>query len=272
MAAVAAVFIISLLTQNGILTKLTRETNERQLTSMKDTTTDLMISLCRSYGTDNLWVTLPEGATLMADTVPGNWIEEDGSYTPFDACNRYWYVQAVEAGEMIFSDVEYDFRTGRMCVTCALPIYDDDGTLLGVAGADVFLDDMRQLIRKTVENGGLLGVVNQSGHLIISPTEDGIFQAKDSEEAEDLRSAEYEEVGSLVRDAMKGKTDVRLVHWQGNAYYAMGVPMETVGWTLLAAYSQTEAKEPISRLETDFRLIQTEAETNYRGVGAVFGR
>jgi hypothetical protein len=34
--------------------------------------TDLMLSLCASYGTDNIWFTLPEGATLMADTVPGN--------------------------------------------------------------------------------------------------------------------------------------------------------------------------------------------------------
>jgi len=51
--------------------------------------TDLMLSLCASYGTDNIWFTLPEGATLMADTVPGNWIKEDGSFIPYDACNRY---------------------------------------------------------------------------------------------------------------------------------------------------------------------------------------
>ena len=75
--------------------------------------TDLMLSLCGAYGTDNIWFTLPEGATLMADTVPGNWINEDGSYVPYDACSRYWYLQAVEAGEMVFSDVEYDYRTGR---------------------------------------------------------------------------------------------------------------------------------------------------------------
>ena len=112
----------------------------------------------------------------MADTVPGNWIKEDGSFISYDACNRYWYCQAVEAGELIFSDVEYDFRTGRMCVTCAQPVYSTDGTLLGVAGADIFLDDMQQLIWKTVENGGFLGVVNQSGHLIIAPTKDGVFR------------------------------------------------------------------------------------------------
>lgn len=41
--------------------------------------------------------------------------------------------------------------------------------------------------------------------------------------------------------------------------------METVGWTLLAAYSQTDAEQPIRQLETDFQNIQLEAVTAYRG-------
>ena len=172
--------------------------------------------------------------------------------------------QAVEAGELIFSDVEYDFRTGRMCVTCAQPVYSTDGTLLGVAGADIFLDDMQQLIWKTVENGGFLGVVNQSGHLIIAPTKDGVFQAMDSAAAVDLRTSGYGEIADLVQDAVQGKTDVRKVRYMDETYYAIGVPMETVGWTLLAAYSQTDAEQPVRQLETDFQTIQLEAVTDYR--------
>ncbi len=230
--------------------------------------TDLMISLCGAYGTDNIWFTLPEGATLMADTVPGNWIEEDGSFTPYDACSRYWYLQAAEAGEMVFSDVEYDYRTGRMCVTCSLPVYGADGALLGVAGADLFLDDMERAIRRSVENGGFLGVVNQNGHLIIAPSDNGEFQVMNSAEAPDLRYSEYEELAALVRDAMQGKTDVRLVHAAGETYYAIGVPMKTVGWTLLAAYSEAEAERPVHQLEDDYQGIQQEAVAAYRSKSA----
>ena len=226
--------------------------------------TDLMLSLCSAYGTDNIWFTLPEGATLMADTVPGNWIQEDGSFTPYDACGRYWYLQAVDAGKMIFSDVEYDYRTGRMCVTCALPVYGADGTLLGVAGADLYLDDMEQSIRKSAENGGFLGIVNQSGHLIVAPAENGAFRVMNSAEAADLRNSEYEELAALVRDAMQGKTDVRLVQAAGETYYAIGVPMATVGWTLLAGYSEAESEQPVRQLESDYRLLQQEAVTAYR--------
>jgi len=226
--------------------------------------TDLMISVCSAYNTDNIWFTLPEGATLMADTVPGNWIGEDGSFLPYNATERYWYQQAVEAGRLIFSDVEFDYRTGDLCVTCAMPVYDTDGTLLGVSGADIFLDDMEQAIRKSAEKGGFLGVVNQDGHLIISPTEDGSFEVENSAAAEDLRNSANGEVAALVRDAMKGKTDVRLVHALGDTFYAIGVPMKTVGWTLMAAYSQAEAEQPVRLLEEEHRAIQQEAVISYR--------
>ena len=85
-----------------------------------------------------------------------------------------------------------------------------------------------------------------------------------SEQAADLRNSEYEEVAALVRDAMKGKTDVRLVHVKDDIYYAIGVPMETVGWTLLAGYSQSEAEQPVRQLEADHQTIQQEAVAAYR--------
>ena len=230
--------------------------------------TDLMLSLCSAYGTDNIWFSLPEGATLMADTVPGNWIEEDGSFVPYDACSRYWYRQAVAEGKLVFSDVEYDYRTGRLCVTCSLPVYGSDGALLGVAGADIFLDDMQRAIQQSTEAGGFLGVVNQSGHLIIAPTENGLFQVMDSAEAPDLRTSQYEELASLVRDGMQGKTDVRLVHAAGEAYYAVCVPMKTVGWMLLAGYSQSAAEMPVRQLEGSYQAIQAEAVATYHSKSA----
>ena len=230
--------------------------------------TDLMVSLCTTYRTDNIWFSLPEGVTLMADTVPGNWVNEDGSFVPYNAADRYWYRQAVEAGKLVFSDVEFDYRTGRMCVTCAMPVYGEDGTLLGVAGADIFLDEMQENIRKSMEAGGRLSVVNQSGHLIISPTKDGTIQVTNSAEALDLRDSEYEDLANLVRDALRGKTDVRLVTAGDETYYAVGVPMETVGWTLLAAYSQADAELPVRQLKSDYQSIQQDAIEEYRGRSA----
>ena len=61
---------------------------------------------------------------------------------------------------------------------------------------------------------------------------------------------------------------MRLVHINEDAYYAIGVPMETVGWTLLAAYSQADAELPVRQLEEDYKAIQLEAVTSYRSKSA----
>ncbi len=225
---------------------------------------DLMVSICSAFETDNMWFSLPAGVTLMTDAVSGNWVRDDGGFVAYNATERYWYTQAAEAGKMIFTDVEYDFRTGRLCVTCAAPVYGQDGGLLGVAGADLFLDDMQKAIREALTDGGALAVVNQSGHLIIAPTEDGELQARNSAEAEDLRESEYTELAALVQDAMRGQTDVRLVPIRDRVYYMTGSPMETVGWTLLAFYDAEQAEQPVRQLEADYKGIQQEAVTAYR--------
>ena len=224
---------------------------------------EMMISVCKAYGTENIWLSTPEGITLMADTAAGNWVNEDGSYVTYDAVNRYWFRQAVEAGELVFSDVEYDHRTGELCVTCAMPVYDKDGELLGVAGEDLYLDELQKMVTESTRSGGLLVVVNQMGHVIMSPDEDGIFRVMNSSEAEDLRDSDNEELAALVRDAMQGKTDVRQVPLPGGNYYMIGAPMETVGWTLIAAFGTEDAQEPVRKLAADYQEIQQEAADEY---------
>ena len=226
--------------------------------------TEMMLSLCTTYGADNIWFTLPEGATLMADTVPGNWIREDGSFVSYNATDRYWYRQAVETGKMIFSDVEVDHRTQSLCVTCAMPVYSTDGKLQGVAGADLYLDEMQQNIVESSKDGGILLVINQNGHVIISPEDQGIFKAVNSADAADLRESENADLANLVRDAMQGKTNVRRVPLQDGNYYMLGVPMDTVGWTLIAAFRETDAEQPILQLQKDYQTIQQEATDAYR--------
>ena len=226
---------------------------------------DLMVSVCEAYGTNNIWFSLPDGmGTLMADTVPSEWVEKDDSYRSYDAWDRYWFRQAAEAGGLVFSDIEYDKRTGEMCVTCALPVYNDNGELLGVAGADLYLAEMQRTVEGSTENGGFLIVINQNGHVIVSPDENGIFQVHESEDAPDLRNSENEELAALVGDALQGKTDVRKVHLPDGNYYMIGVPMETVGWAMIAAYSESVAELPFQTLKKNYEQTQQEATSTYR--------
>ena len=228
----------------------------------------MMVSLCNAYGADNVWFSLPEGATLMADTVPGNWIGEDGSYIAYNAPDRYWYRQAAEKGELIFTDVETDKRTGELCVTCALPVYGADGTLLGVAGADLYLTEMKDTVAKNSGNGGFLVVVNQDGHVIISPEGQDYFKVLNSDRAADLRGSGNVKLAELVTDALQGKTDVRIIQLTDGAYYMLGAPMKNVGWAMIAAFSASAAEVPAQTLQKDFEKVQQEATEEYRDKSA----
>ena len=230
---------------------------------------DLMVSVCDAYGSNNIWFSLPDGsATLMADTVPGDWVNEDRSFRSYNAGERYWFLQAVEEGGLCFSEIKTDERTGEKCVTCALPVYGKDGALLGVAGTDLFLAEMQHNVNESSRDGGLLVVINQYGHVIIPTGENGIFQVKESEEAADLRESENTELAALIGEALQGKTDVRKIHLDDGTYYMTGVPMKTVGWVLIAAYSEEMAEEPVRVLCGDFQEIQNEASSTYRDKSA----
>ena len=229
---------------------------------------ELMLSLCKANGTDNACVALPEGATLTVNTVSASWVREDGSAIPFDARARYWYRQAADAGKLVFTDIELDQATQDKCVTCAMPVYGADGALRAVISADLFLTQMQQTIAESVKDGGFMAVVNQSGHVILSPEEDGVFRVRSSAEAEDLRESDNAELAALIGDALREKTDVRMVKLENGVSYMVGVPMKSVGWALIASYGTELADQPVQMLQENYQLIQQEATAAYRGSSA----
>ena len=147
---------------------------------------DLMLSLLNAYETDNICIGLEEGAMLSVNSLSGGWVWEDGTPVRFDPRGRYWYKAARDAGELTFTDVEIDRATGDLCVTCTQPIYGPGGELAAVVSGDLFLDQMQQIVRDSAADGGFLAVINQSGHVILSPEEEGIFQVQQSSYDQDL--------------------------------------------------------------------------------------
>ncbi len=236
----------------------------QQRMGMMASMSDAMVFLCFSDDAKNAYITTPDGLTLMVDTVGSGWVTQDGSPVAYDGRTRYWYQQAEKAGKVIFTDVEIDRPTGNLCVTCAMPIYLEDGVLRGVVSSDLFLNEMQEKIFSSISEGGTVIIVNQDGHVILSPNEDGTFQVIASADAEDLRQNENAELAAFVADAMQGKTGVRSLTVDGKKYYVTGVPMETVGWTLIAAFDEEIAGQPARMLQESYGQIETDATVTYR--------
>ena len=225
---------------------------------------DMMISLFgASEQTNSCFIALPEGAFLVVDDRAGSKFDADGAAVSYDPRTRPWYIQAVEAGDLIFTDVEVDAFTGDIGIVCAMPVY-VDGKLEAVVGSDLFLSAMQEAVQSSEENGGYVCVINQYGHVVFSPKTDGVFRVQRGAEAADLRQSENADLAALIEEAMQGQTDVRVVQLEDGAYYIIGVPMHTLGWSLIGVFSQEMAAKPIETLQQSYSEIEDAATASYR--------
>jgi len=224
---------------------------------------DMMISLfSASAETNSCFIALPEGAFLVVDDRSASKYSESGRLVDYDVHKRPWYRQAVEAGELIFTDVEIDAFTGDVGIVCAMPVY-KDGELTAVIGSDLFLTSMQESVQASDENGGFSFVVNRNGHVVFSPKTEGELQVRWASVAPDLRKSENQDLAQLVTDSMEGKTDVRLVDLGDGIYYMNGAPMKTLGWTMISAFSQDVADRPAKMMSENYRQIQDETAAVY---------
>ncbi len=224
---------------------------------------DMMVSLFgASEETNSCFIALPDGAFLVTDDRSAAKFDETGSPFSYDPRTRPWYQQAVEKGELIFTDVEVDAFTGDIGVVCAMPVY-VNGRLAAVVGSDLFLTSMRDAVLSSQGNGNFVCVVNQNGHVVFSPKEEGIFRVIPGAQAADLRQTDNAALAALVSDAMLGQTDLRLLDLPEGPTYVTGAPVKTVGWALLSLCSQEAAAQPAALLRQSSQQIQDEAVSTY---------
>ncbi len=224
---------------------------------------DLMVSLFGvSAETNSCFIALPDGVFLVTDDRTLSKFDSEGNPVPYDPRTRPWYIQAVEAGGLIFTDVEVDAFTGDIGIVCAMPVY-LDGELIAVVGSDLFLTSMRDAVQASDEDGTFLCVINQNGHVVFSPRSEGYFGVMSSDKATDLRHSDNAELAAVIEDAMQDVTDMKTVRLEDGEYYIIGAPMETVGWTLISVCSLEVAGQSGALLRDNYRAIEEETNAEY---------
>ena len=224
---------------------------------------EIMLSVCNIFDTDNVYIATPEGVFLSVSRSSASWFREDGSLLEYDARTRFWYKQAVEAGDLIFTDVEVDANTGNLSLVCAIPVYGSTGKLKAVIGTDLFLNTMQESMRASESDGDHHLVINRNGQVVASTTDSVEFQVQASENAVDLRQSPNQELADFVREALAGQTDLRLVHLDGGSYYMVGTPVNTVGWIMISLFDEEKVMAPAITLQENYEQIESEAATAY---------
>ena len=164
---------------------------------------DTMLSLCSSFDTSSVYFALPEGGHLSASTTSSDWLE-DGRQRSYDPRERQWYQQAVEAGELIFTDGEFDAVTGVYCIECAMPVYGPDGSLQAVVGADLYLNEIQKVLHQLSSAGEYTLLINQNGQAVL-PAQAEVFPMDDADRSGDIRDSRHEVLGQTVENALQGE-------------------------------------------------------------------
>lgn len=208
-------------------------------------------------------VALPEGVLIMVDNCPEVKIREDGSVTSIRVRYRPWYMGAAGSRKMYFSDIEKDTFSDRIGIVCSKPVY-IDGKLAAVVGADLFLDELQKAVADSLRPGSFSVVLNQDGHVIISPVTEGVFKVQTSVFAKDLRLSSEKELAAYVTDTLKGGADVRLVTIEGKEYYISGAQIPTTGWAVLSMVDREMSEQSVQEMLREHSAIQAEATLTYR--------
>jgi signal transduction histidine kinase len=110
---------------------------------------------------------------------------------PYQPTSRPWYKAAADSGEASWSEIYTDFDTSQLVITASLPVYDDAGAIAGVAGVDLFLNDISQFLsRLQIGESGQTFILERSGLLVASSTSESPFVQNAQGQPERIRATE----------------------------------------------------------------------------------
>ena len=197
---------------------------------------------------------------LCVDDKSGSRVDEQGNILTITVRERPWYLGAAQSDSIFFTDVLQDTFTGEIGITCTIPIR-QNGRLVAVAAADLFLDQMADAVINSGDVVHYTCIINNQGHVVFSPQNQGTLRARTAEEADDLRFSEQADLAAFVREALNGATGVRELYLDGDRVYLAGAPVETLGWAVLSLVDKAATERPAVMMQEQFDSALSEAET-----------
>ncbi|MBQ6676340.1 MAG: SpoIIE family protein phosphatase [Ruminococcus sp.] len=224
---------------------------------------ETMIAMCeRSEYLSNCFIGLADGTLICVDKCSASKFDESGKLTPFAVRERPWYTGAVEAGELWFSGIEADTYTDNIGVECAAPVY-KDGKVIGVVGADLFLNSMSDYVNSTSDQGGYICVINSSGNVIFAPEGNGVFDVRLSDEASDIRQSDNKELAEFVSAVLTEQQSLTEITVGSKVYYMTGSPMPTIGWAVVSFIEKDITEQPTQQMMNEYDRINQEASSKF---------
>ncbi|MBX0326085.1 HAMP domain-containing protein [Oscillochloris sp. ZM17-4] len=178
------------------------------------------------------YVALEQGGVIAFDK--DEVIDKLLEIQPFDPRQRPWYMQASAAGATVWTDAYVDANTGALATTCATPIYDAQGGLIGVVAFDLLLSTIQQdLLTVDIGENGYAFMLNTVGDVIVRP-DLSAENARWNEpfRSENLLDSPSENLRALAQSMIDRNVGIEQMDYNGQPTYIAYEPIPSAGWSV----------------------------------------
>ena len=193
----------------------------------------------------SVYIGTENGVSISADG------DSDKKTNVFDPRTRGWYNTAKNAQTLAWTDVFIDNSGRGLGITCAMPFYDASGEMIGVAGAGMLLDVLKDIVIQAKQGDtGYAFIANEHGDIIIS---DMVRIVDDEIQGPNLADLLPEDTASRI---LNGYTNIERVMIDDTGYFIAYTQLSTLPWSLSVVMSVDEVIAPALENE-DYIIDQT---------------
>jgi signal transduction histidine kinase/CheY-like chemotaxis protein len=119
-----------------------------------------------------------EGRQYFSAVTPGDRSQKlDTEAKNYEPRTRPWYTEAVNKRERVFTPVYLSASKKQLLITVAQPVFEDDGGVLGVFSADLYLKQLSEALQViNISSRGVAFIVDDSGNFVASSAGDPLFK------------------------------------------------------------------------------------------------
>ncbi len=164
-----------------------------------------------------------------------------------DLTNRPWYIKAVKEKKLSFTDSFLNASGDANIVTIAMPLYDSNGQLLGIAAGDVRLQTIVEWIAtERLGESGFSFIIDSTGKLVAHPQ----YTSVQGEEIVYV-DKDYTDVVDRILVDKEGFIPIELEGVRGMLAF---LPLEKVDWYMVSFIPENEFLQQNSQMTFSFVL------------------
>lgn len=173
-----------------------------------------------------VYVCVEEKGVIYADGImtymSGGWLPPED----FVVSQRSWYQNSFGNEEVYVSDPYVDEQSGNICITLSKTIF-KNGEPIGVAGLDMYMDDLVSLMEKSYDGGNYVFLTTGDGIILTHPNGDYALSVEKNTNINDILSGKYAKV------CQKKLKNTCFFDYSGGLKIAISNVAESSGWNVV---------------------------------------